>query len=288
MARQGGLRFHADGETRQNSMSFPASFSLSDDYLAASATATNKSERTRLRILGETTALLQQVHFSQLVPGGLATHIGVSRTLIYHYFKDLPGLAAEIASDYGRSCVAGVRQLAVAQGRFGYADLVGYLSWIMAVDLRNRGPARLMLVPQEQLPGVAAASRRFVFELQKAVGDSVDAPTNFAYGARERLMTGFIIGGGFDSLLRELFVFPNEFLPQVRTTRELFELVQLVATFRHRSVHGKDPTRAETEAVRKAFDLSFFEPCLEALKSFNPGLAQVSVGAARKRRQNAA
>jgi len=254
-------------------MSVLTSFSLADDYLAASVAAINKSERTRLKILGETTVLLQEVHFSQLVPGHLAAHIGVSRTLIYHYFKDIPGLAAEIASDYVQSCVAGVKQLAVSRGHFGYADIVAYLSWIMAVELRNRGPARLMLVPQEQLPGVVAASRRFVFDRQKALGYSVDAPTNFRYGARERVLTGYIVGGGFDSLRRELFALQNEFVPQARTTRELFELVQLVATFHQRSVHCKDPTKAETKAVRKAFDLSFFDPCLEALKSFKPSLA---------------
>ncbi len=264
-------------------MHFPASFCLADDYMAASIASANKSERTRLRILGLTTALLSEVPFADLAARELAQHAGVARTLIYHYFTDLAGLATEIANDYQRRSVESIGQLAVTQGHYSYADIIGYLSWILAVAMRNRGPMRLMHVHREQLPKVAEIFGHFLFNLNKSVGDTVDAPTNIAYGAPERLITGIIISGGFDSVIRELFVFPNSLLPMIKTTRELFELVQVLAIFRHRAVHGRDPTQAETDAVVEAFDLSFFEPSLSAIQSASLQLSKAPAPPIRKR-----
>jgi hypothetical protein len=68
---------------------------------------------------------------------------------------------------------------------------------------------------------------------------------------------------GFNALLRELFVYPNEHLPRLQTPQALFDLVQLVAGHRYRLIHGAPAPAADVRAVQQDFDRGFFEPCLE-------------------------
>jgi AcrR family transcriptional regulator len=245
-------------------MSFPESFSIAQSYRDAESAADTKSERTRLRLLAVAADMLDHVPFPQLRPGDVAKRAALSRGLIYHYFEDLAELVTQVADDFTRLNAEGMARMPIDDKHFGYPEIVGYLSWILAVAVRNRGVMRLMHTQSDQLPRARAALDRFLFDVNQRLGAYTDAPHGLAFGPDERLLAGYMIGGGFNSLLRELFVHPNPRLPRFESEQALFELVQLAATLRHRQVHATDPLSEQVRAVASAFDLGFFTPCLQA------------------------
>lgn len=251
-------------------MTAPKSFCLAEEFRSRSEAAETKAERTRQRLLAEATAMLDDVPFPLLRPADLAERAGISRGLIYHHFADLPALVTEIVEEFERRTQAGIATVRPLLGQGRYRDLVVYISWVLAVVLRNRGVMRLLLMPNDHLPEAKAIFDRVDFAMYRMVGDAVDAPSCLRFGARERLMIGYMFAGGFNTLLRELFVYPNERLPTFRSQAELFELVQLVATMRHRQLHAKDPSAREVASAAASFDPRVFDGCVDPRLNSTP------------------
>lgn len=242
-------------------MSFPDSFCLAEDYLRASEAALEKSERTRLRVLGSTVALLDRSTSTDLLPAELAQHVGVSRTLLYHHFTDLNGLLGTIVGDFEKRNVEFFKHLPPDHTRFDYPWLVGYVAWVTAVAVRNLGVMRLMHTRTDRLPAVNDTFQRLLFEMNRALGAHIQAPAGVQFSGRDRLLIGYMAAGGFNYLLRDLFVFPNSYLPRIESKEALFDLVKLVAGFRYRLIHGDGPPADDVRQIDEQFALSFFEPC---------------------------
>ena len=244
-------------------MNFPATFSLAADYLAAANQATDRSERTRLRVLAATVTTLDQSTSTHVHPADLAREVGISRPLLYHHFGDPAGLLGTIARDFEQRNLAFFQQLPSGPQRYTYPALVGYLAWIMATAVRNRGAMRLMLGLTDRVDAVNAVFSRLLHELNKALGEQLQPPGHVPISDADRLLLGYMEADGFNALLRELFVYPNEHLPRLETPQALFDLVQLVAGHRYRLIHGTPAPAADVRAVQEHFDLTFFEPCFE-------------------------
>jgi AcrR family transcriptional regulator len=243
-------------------MPLPDTFRLADDLTALAEAADTKAERTRLRLLASAAALLDDVPFAQLRPSDLADHAELSRPLIYHYFTDLGTLVTELVETFGQRLARMVASVPPSKVAYGYEAIVAHLAWLVRMYLHNRGLMRLMYTLADQLPGVKVTIDEITFLFNKSLGDHVDAPPGLHFGADERLLAGYMIGGGFDDLLRQLFQHRHDRLPAPRTAQQLFDLVQLMAALRHRQVHGSDPSPKEIRAVAKAFDLRLFDGCL--------------------------
>lgn len=242
-------------------MEFPATFSLAADYQAASEQATDRSERTRLRVLAVTVAVLDKSTSTHVLPADLAREVGISRPLLYHHFGDPDGLLATIARDFAQRNVAFFRQLPSGAQRYTYPALVGYLAWILATAVRNRGAMRLMFGLTDRVASVNAVFGDLLHDLNQALGEQLQPPGHVPVSTADRLLLGYMEAEGFNALLRALFVYPNEKLPRLETPQALFDLVQLVAGHRYRLIHGGPPPARDVKAVRQRFDLAFFEPC---------------------------
>jgi AcrR family transcriptional regulator len=246
---------------RQITMNFPATFSLAADYLAAAEQSTDRSERTRLRVLAVTVAALDKSISTHVQPADLAREVGISRPLLYHHFGDPGGLLETIARDFEQRNVAFFRQLPAGEQRYTYPALVGYLAWILATAVRNRGAMRLMFGLTDRVASINAVFNRLLHELNKALGEQLQPPGHVPISATDRLLLGYMEADGFNALLRQLFVYPNEHLPKLDTPRALFDLVQLVAGHRYRLIHGSPAPARDVKAVQQRFDLAFFDPC---------------------------
>jgi len=244
-------------------MDFPSTFSLAAEYQAACEQATDRSERTRLRVLAVTVAVLDKSTSTHVQPADLAREVGISRPLLYHHFGDPDGLLATIARDFEQRNVAFFRTLPAGAQRYTYPALVGYLAWILATAVRNRGAMRLMFGLADRVASVDVVFERLLHELNQALGDQLQPPGHVPISAADRLLLGYMEAGGFNVLLRDLFVYPNVHLPRLDTPQALFSLVQLVAGHRYRLIHGGPAPARDVKAVQQRFDLAFFEPCFE-------------------------
>lgn len=244
-------------------MKLPATFSLANDYLEAAERATDRSERTRLRVLAVTVAALDKSLSTQVQPADLAREVGISRPLLYHHFGDPAGLLGTIARDFEQRNLAFFQQLPPGPQRYTYPALVGYLAWVLATAIRNRGAMRLMLGVTDRMASVNEVFSRLLHELNKSLGEQLQPPGHVPISGTDRLLLGYLEADGFNALLRELFVYPNEHLPRLQTPQALFDLVQLVAGHRYRLIHGAPAPPVDVRTVQQDFDLEFFEPCLE-------------------------
>jgi len=251
-------------------------FRLADEFLAQAASATTKAERSRLGLLAAAADVLDDVPFPQLRPADLAAHAGISRSLIYHYYADLAELTTALVDSFSERVRAVLPTLPVNQGDYSYASILAYLAWTVSVVLRNRGVYRVMATQADQLPAVKAAYEQLLYIFNKDIGSHVDAPPVLRFGRTERLFAGYFVGGGFENLMRQVFVDGKEDMPPPRTSKALFEMVQLVAVLRNRQVHGCDPSEAEIRAAAADFDMRVFEGCFKAARSA-PASAQASV-----------
>ncbi|MCZ8113254.1 MAG: TetR/AcrR family transcriptional regulator [Betaproteobacteria bacterium] len=244
-------------------MHFPATFSLAADYQAACDLTTDRSERTRLRVLAVTVAVLDKSTSTHVLPAELAREVGISRPLLYHHFGDPDGLLATIARDFAQRNIAFFRQLPSGSQRYTYPALVGYLAWILATAVRNRGAMRLMFGLTDRVASVNAVFGDLLHDLNKTLGEQLQPPGHVPVSATDRLLLGYMEAEGFNALLRSLFVYPNEHLPRLDTPQALFDLVQLVAGHRYRLVHGGPAPARDVKAVQQHFDLAFFKACFE-------------------------
>ena len=251
-------------------------FCLADEFLTQAARATTKAERSRLGLLAAAADVLDYVPFPQLRPADLAAHAGISRSLIYHYYADLAQLTVALVDSFSERLRAAMPTLTVNQGDYSYASILSYLAWTVSLVLRNRGVYRVMVTQADQLPAVKATYKQLLYVLHKNVGSHVDAPPVLHFGDTERLFAGYFVGGGFENLMRQVFVDGKEDMPPPRTSKALFEMVQLVAVLRNRQVHGCDPSEAEIRAAAADFDMRVFEGCFKAARSA-PAPAQASV-----------
>lgn len=244
-----------------------SAFRLVDELREQAAAAPTKVERTRLTLMASAAALLDDRPFAQVRPVDLAEHAQMSRAIIYHRFTDLPALVAELMEAFERRVTLDLSSMAMRRKGFDYETLVHYLSWTLNTFMRNRGIMRLLLSHADQVPGVDVVVERTLLVFNRVLGDGAQPPKGMRWSPANRLVVGYMIGGGVSDVLRRMLQPGNDELAAPRTPAEMLELVQLMAVIRHREMHGCDPSPQEIRSVGKAFDLSVFAPALVDLQA---------------------
>lgn len=245
-------------------------FRLADELRDQATVAPTKVERTKLTLLASAATLLDDRPFAQMRPADLAEHAQMSRAVIYHRFADLPALVAELMAAFEQRVTLDLSLMAPRRRKFDYATLVNYLAWTLNTFMRNRGLMRLLLSHADQVPGVEVVVERTLLAFNHVLGDAAAAPKGMRWSPANRLVVGYMIGGGVSDVLRRMLQPGHDQLQVPRTPADMFELVELMAVVRHREMHGADPSPAEIASVAKAFDLSAFDPSLAELR---PGAA---------------
>jgi AcrR family transcriptional regulator len=252
--------------TKTARLVLPPGFRLADDLEAAALAVASKSERTRLRLLAAGAALLDEVPFAKLRPAHLADHAEISRPLLYHYFSDLEQLVTCLAELFEQRVVGLQSHMDASDRPYDYPQIFGQLASIVRVYLRNRGLMQLMFAVGEQPLGVTAVSERVIFEFNKRLGQHTVPPPGLRFGAQEKLLAGYVIGGGIDELLRQLFQRPRGRLPVPEAPADLLRLVQMIAVLRYRQRHDADPPNEEVRVVAEGADANWFADCVPAGK----------------------
>lgn len=239
-----------------------SAFRLVDELREQASAAPTKVERTRLTLMASAAALLDSRPFAQVRPADLAEHAQMSRAVIYHRFADLPALVAELMVAFEHRVTLDLSSMTMRRKGFDYETLVHYLSWTLNAFMRNRGIMRLLLSHADQVPGVDVVVERTLLAFNRLLGEAAEPPKGMRWSQANRLVVGYMIGGGVSDVLRRMLQPGHDELSAPRTPAEMLELVQLMAVIRHREMHGCDPSPQEIRSVGKAFDLSVFDAAL--------------------------
>jgi AcrR family transcriptional regulator len=259
-------------------------FRLVDELREQASAAPTKVERTRLTLMASAAVLLDGRPFAQIRPADLAAHAQMSRAVIYHRFTDLPALVAELMETFERRVTLDLSAMAPRAKGFDYPTLVHYLSWTLNTFMRNRGIMRLLLSHADQVPGVDVVVERTLLAFNRVLGDAAEPPKGKKWSRANRLVVGYMIGGGVSDVLRRMLQPGHDELTAPRTPAEMLELVQLMAVIRHREMHGCDPTPEAIRTAGRSFDLSVFAPALGEVQASTLPSAPMPLAMQRLRR----
>lgn len=245
------LRFH------------PVAIDMARELSAQSDVADSKAERTRLRLLATAAALLDSLPLTQMRPTDLADHAGVSRALIYHHFKDMADLVTQLMLVFEQRLVGDLLSIMPEHADADYRSMVNYLAWTLHAFQRNLGLMRLLLTHADSVPGVEAIVERIMLAFNRRLGQAIRPPEDMVWTDSDRLIAGYLVGGGVSDLLWRILRPGHHGIPMPQTADAMFDLVQMMALMRHREIHGRDPTQAEVLGVAAEFDRGIFADCVQ-------------------------